>query len=90
MPYIPKKDREKFDSLIEDIVDELTSHGYTSPKVGELNYVMSSIIWKLFKQNPSYTLGNNLIGTIQCVDREFYRRKLAKLEDKKILENGDI
>lgn len=98
MQYIKKQDRKKFDDSIEEIVDKLTEHGFEPVNVGELNYVMSSIVWKLFKQNPSYTLGNNLIGTIQCVDREFYRRQLAILENrqlailenKKILENGDI
>jgi hypothetical protein len=90
MPYIKKEDRPKFNSVIEDVVDELTEHGYATFKVGELNYVLSSIIWKLFDQSPSYSHGNDLVGVIECVKEEFYRRKLSKLEDEKILENGDI
>jgi hypothetical protein len=58
--------------------------------VGEVNYVISSIIWELFKYKRSYTIGNNLIGVLECVKQEFYRRQLAPYEDKKIKENGDL
>ena len=59
-------------------------------KVGELNFVISSIIWKIFDDNPSYTLGNNLVGVLECVKQEFIRRKLNPYEDEKIIENGDL
>jgi hypothetical protein len=90
MPYIKKTERKKFDSSIHIIVNELTNYDKTLPSVGELNYIVSSIIWGLYKKNPSYTLGNNLIGALECIKQEFYRRQLAEYEDKKINENGDI
>ena len=90
MPYIKQEDRKKFDSLIEDVVDALTDHGFSPVKPGDLNYVISKMVWEIFDRNPSYTLGNNLTGVLECVKQEFYRRKLAPYEDEKIKENGDL
>jgi hypothetical protein len=90
MPYIAKEDRKKFDSLVEDLADALSDHGFSSVKPGEVNYVISTLVWNLFRKSPSYTLGNNLVGVLECVKTEFYRRQLAPYEDQKISENGDI
>lgn len=90
MPYIKKDDRKSYDSLIEDIVDALTDHGHKPVDVGHANYVISSIIWKLFDANKRYKTANDLVGVLECVKAEFYRRKVSKLEDDKIIENGDI
>lgn len=80
--------REVYDDKIKTMVEVLTLGGTPSP--GEVNYVISSIIWKLFDADCRYTTGNNLVGVLECVKQEFYRRKLAKLEDEKIIENGDL
>lgn len=90
MPYIKKEDRKKFDSIIEDVVDALTEHGFSPVKSGDINYVFSKVIWNIFDKNPSYTLGNNLVGVLECVKQEFLRRRLNLYEDQKIKENGDI
>ena len=90
MPYIKKDEREKFNSLIEDVIDALTNHGFNAVSPGELNYCISSIIWKIFKKNPSYTLGNSLVGALECVKQEFIRRHLNPYEDQKVKENGDL
>lgn len=89
MPYIKKEDREKYEDIINEAVRRIHC-GNKIPSAGELNYVISSIIWKLFDINPSYTTGNNFMGVLDCVKQEFYRRKLAPYEDEKIKENGDI
>jgi hypothetical protein len=92
MPYIKQEKREFYRPEIDDLVEKLTN--FSSPKhivsVGELNYVFSKILWTIFDQNPSYTLGNGLVGCIECVKQEFIRRKLNNYEDEKIKENGDI
>lgn len=90
MPYIAKADRPKFDSLIEDVVDALTDHGYKPADEGEVNYFISSVIWKLFDMNKKYKTANTLSGVISCVDKEFYRRKVGPYEDEKIKSNGDL
>jgi hypothetical protein len=38
----------------------------------------------------SYTNINAVIGVLECVKLELYRRLAASYEDKKVVENGDI
>lgn len=91
MPYIKKEDRQPFECIINMIVNELTHYDEnTPPVVGEVNYVISRVIWDLYRKHPSYTTGNNLMGALECVKQEFYRRQLAIYEDEKIKSNGDI
>jgi hypothetical protein len=85
MPYIKKEDRMRYDVKIDEMISLLQ---YRS--IGEVNYIFSRIVWKLFHFNKTYTFGNALVGMLECVKNEFYRRKLSKYEDKKILENGDL
>jgi hypothetical protein len=88
MPYIKQKDRVKFDSQIDELVEMLEQRDPISP--GELNYVVSRMIWKIYASQPSYTLANNMIGALECVKAEFYRRFVAPYEDAKIEQNGDV
>lgn len=88
MPYIQQDDRTKFDESIADILGALQTDD--NVKVGEINYIFSAILWSLFKENESYTTGNNLIGVLECVKLEFYRRLISEYEDKKIEQNGDV
>jgi hypothetical protein len=89
MPYIKKEQRPQYDALISDVVKQLIKETNTFD-VGELNYVISSIVWKLFDKNPRYKTANDLAGVISCVEFEFQRRKVAIYENFKIQENGDI
>ena len=90
MPYIPQKDRNKFDDEIDLLICEITYFGTRAPLIGEVNYIFSKIIWRLFEEHPSYTRGNELVGVLECVKQEFIRRRLNGYEDEKILENGDL
>jgi len=88
MPYIKQKDRLKFESEINDLVDELCNNEI---KEGELNYVISSIIVRCMRQKGlSYHFINLVRGVLGCVWSEFYRRWGADYEDIKKGENGDI
>lgn len=87
MPYIDKQIRPSYDPLILELLDSLEHGGYGP---GDLNYVISRIIWRIFDLNPRYATGNNLLGILECVKQEFYRRKLAPYEDAAIQKNGDI
>lgn len=88
MPYIKPDARLKFDEGIADLLGALQTEDEV--KMGEVNYVISTILWSLFKENESYSFGNDLMGALECVKQEFYRRQLAPYEDKKIKDNGDI
>jgi hypothetical protein len=94
MPYITKSDRPRYDGeineIVEKLVNKLPGDNGKHYNEGELNYIISSIVWKLFNKRRSYSNGNTLVGVLECVKQEFIRRKLNPYEDEKIQENGDI
>ena len=90
MPYVQKYQRTELNSSVDEAMKALLRHKNKTFDEGELNYLISSIVWKLFDDNPRYATANKLVGALECVKQEFYRRKIGILEDKKIIENGDI
>jgi hypothetical protein len=80
MPYIPKYRRV-----------ELTSGGMANSP-GELNYKINKTILAYMrrKDSVSYSDLNEVIGVLESVKQEFYRRVVAPYEDSKIKKNGDI
>jgi hypothetical protein len=94
MPYISKERRKFFDKHINEIVDNLYENrnevNNTSFNSGDLNYVISKVVWKLFNKNKKYNTANGLVGVLECVKQEFYRRQVVPYEDGKIKSEGDI
>jgi len=88
MPYIPQDNRTVYDLDIERLLDTIARQTLVSP--GELNYIISRLVWSRFNERPSYTRANELVGVLECVKAEFIRRKLNGYEDGKIAENGDL
>ncbi len=88
MPYVKKDQRAKYNQVINDAVKTLYATGDLD--VGELNYVISSIVWQLFDRNKRYKTANDLLGVLNAVNLEFYRRKVENYENEKMAENGDI
>ena len=77
MPYIPNSERQK------------TSDGVL-PHAGAFNYAVHQLIDQYFDQhNRNYQSVNDIIGALDCVKMELYRRMVADYEDIKILQNGD-
>ena len=85
MPYIQQKAREKFDPAISTLLSQIKE---IDP--GELNYIFSKIVWRLFDREPSYSVANNMIGALECCKQEFIRRRLNNYEDQKIAAHGDL
>ena len=84
MPYIKKEDREKFDSLVEELSGLISNPG-------DLNYVISSLLHReIVKGGLNYAKCNELIGVMDCASKEFYRKVVAPYEDTKIMLNGDL
>lgn len=84
MPYIPKERRKVFDLFLEKIALEIENEG-------ELNYCiykLSSLL--LAKIGESYQNLSLCSSAMEHAKLEWYRKKLAPYEDKKIEENGDI
>ena len=93
MPYIKQEQRPHFDKAIDDVVHRLVVRGDSVKTVidpGELNYVVSSVLWRLWNIKKSYANGSMLCNVLSDVQHEFRRRHFDKYEDEKIKENGDL
>jgi len=85
MPYIKKEDRKE----IQDWLNQITSSFLSSE--GKLNFIISLLCLKYLKQHGErYSTYNTLLGVLEGVKQELYRRKISGYEDRKIQENGDI
>jgi len=84
MPYIKIEDRRRLNRLLEGFEDAIQ-------EPGELTYVITIIIMKYLYERPrNFTVLNEIIGVLDNVKNEFYRRVVAPYEDQKIRENGDV
>ena len=85
MPYIKVEDRAHYKEVIEAVLDT----GIDVP--GELNYLITCIC-QIYLQHcgESYASHNEIIGVLECVKQEWYRRQTVPYENKKIEENGDV
>lgn len=84
MPYIPAERRRVFDFFLEKIALEIENEG-------ELNYCiykLSSLL--LAKIGENYHNLSLCSSAMEHAKLEWYRKKIAPYEDKKIKENGDI
>lgn len=82
MPYIAPKDRHVLDQAVNRLPEKM--------KVGEVNYTVSRLCdMYLSDHGLSYTNVNNLIGALECIKLELYRRIAEPYEDEKMAENGD-
>lgn len=88
MPYINQDRRRILDSDI-DALTSLVKNNPFKENDGELNYIITRIIDAVYGEG-GYDKFNRAMGVLDCVSREFYRRKVAPYEDKKIKENGDV
>lgn len=87
MPYILKEHREKFKNIINLLVATLNEDN--EGLAGNLNYVISTLLKRLSK-DLRYKKANELMGVLECVKQEYYRRIVGPYEDQKIKESGDI
>jgi len=84
MPYIEKDDRKACMPVFSD-----PSIIYESP--GELNYSMVVLLNKYIKDNGhSYRTYNDIVGVLESLKMEFYRRMVAPYEEIKMRLNGDV
>lgn len=97
MPYIAPKDREKFDSLIDELADcivaEAKDYKYDGAFAGLLNYTCTRLALKVARiqfGKMRYWLIAIITGVFKNVADEFYRRAGIPYEDKQIIKNGDV
>ncbi len=81
MPYIKEKYRKEIDM------------GRIPDSPGELNYQITTAILDYLGGEGAvviYSDYNEVMGVLECVKQELYRKAISKYEDKKIKENGDV
>ena len=86
MPYIPITRRGKIDLIVGELSEEARNDG-------ELNYAITSLLIKHFASTDgiySYSICERIVGLLECIKLEIYRRLVAPLEDRKKEENGDV
>lgn len=89
MPYILSADREKYTESLDKLLYELTKQ-YEDDLGGHLNFCVSYLMKRLWEDKNRYVRVNTLIGAIEGAKQEFYRCQVAKYEDKKADENGEV
>jgi broad-specificity NMP kinase len=66
-------------------------YGGSPENAGELNYLLTMTVSDyLFAKKHSYQTFNDVIGVLECMKQELYRRLIGPYEDTKIKENGDV
>ena len=90
MPYIPMEKRETLDHTIISLACRILSHE-EDERAGMLNYTLSSLLSRLSKgESVNYRNINRMIGVLECVKLELYRRLASPYEDEKMQSNGDV
>lgn len=93
MPYIKPAERKELNIAATQAINALVMQNGNIDRMtlGQLNYLITSMLVDIVeRRGKSYTIYNELIGVLECVKLELYRRAVASYEDKKIQENGDV
>lgn len=91
MPYIAQSKRDLLEQPIEAVRDalrQLESDGPENNFEGNMNYIISTLIDRCYK--VSYRDINDVVGMLDCVKQEYYRRVAIPYENQKIHDNGDV
>lgn len=86
MPYVKQDIRDEWRENLQEVIDQITL-GVTLP-IGTLNYLITKICLATAPQ--SYTDFNAIVGVLECVKLEFYRRMVVSYEEYMKQKNGDV
>jgi hypothetical protein len=87
MPYIPEENRAIFDKVVRKCIRNMP----IDTSYGEMNYLLTSILGTFIQQNGvNYSTLQSVIGLLECVKLELYRRVVSMYEEEKIDANGDV
>lgn len=96
MPYIKKEDRKKFKIKTSNIesnthIDLVKSVGRRIENAGDFNYFVSMLCKEYIeKHGKRYQYMNDLMGALEGIKLELYRKIISNYEDEKISENGGV
>ena len=102
MPYIPKEDRKRVDSIVKDLASEIAAiaegHGYDGAFAGTLNYSLTRLLQEIprelvktgqFTEEMRYWFQPLLYGVLQDVALEHKLRVNTAYEAAQIVKSGD-
>jgi len=89
MPYIKDEDRDPICNVIDYVISPISRQ---EKKAGACNYAITLLLDGVFDtfENPSYDKINTVMGILECVKQEYYRRIAIPYEEAKRRENGDV
>lgn len=92
MPYIPTARREVLDKYVEGLSGYIKEINLESSWMGDVNYVITRLLMRMVRTfGPiKYWQGVAILGTLEAVKVEFYRRVLSPYENKQAELNGDV
>lgn len=88
MPYISQENRDKIAPVLDPLLEQIELGEINGP--GEINYIITKILLARILKRPVYCDFNEVVGILECVRQEFYRRLVTIYEDGKIELNGDV
>ncbi|MCB0346793.1 MAG: hypothetical protein KDD66_16875 [Bdellovibrionales bacterium] len=88
MPYIKKEERKVYQEAINALAEAVPRDRTARP--GHMNYIVSLLIERVYGEQMRYCDHNEVLGFLEGVQLEFYRRKTAPYEDEKIISEGDL
>ena len=83
MPYIPVGNRAPLEARIHELAEKIDT-------AGELNFAITYLCMRWLEETYKYADVNEVIGVLECVKQEFYRRIVVPYEEKKKEEHGDV
>lgn len=85
MPYVKQEARERLDHHLLRVASRIYGPG-------DLNYAITRLCLERLPTNgaASYADYNELIGVLECVKQELYRRAVVPYETEKASQNGDV
>jgi len=97
MPYIKINKRVIINNKINELLNNVSKMKFVENEIvfdvedGDINYIITRILLAyLCGTNMSYKTLNSVIGILECVKMELYRRVVEPYENKKIKDNGDV
>jgi hypothetical protein len=92
MPYIKQEYRDKLDSTIDQLAEEIKNihvNNSAQTRDGLLNYSLTRLLNNVFA-DARYHDYNELIGMLECCKLEYYRKSIGPYEELKETENGSV
>lgn len=92
MPYITDNYRRELDTEIDAFIKKINEIHAKNPaqtRDGLLNYSFTRILNFVYPKTKYHDL-NELIGMLECLKLEYYRKRVGPYEDLKETENGPV